>query len=138
MYTILPLPVVDTVNDHGGFFFLAVLVFAIVMFIWASLEDSYDTSVTPYCILLYLALMAWPAWESWHSGTITVPKNEKVTVHMVDFWGESHSETRKSGKTTQQVEVHNQYVSYRTPEGIVSFPFVSGIAYPETAILYKN
>lgn len=133
-YTFAPLPPVDTLNSHAGFVLIAMFVCIILLIWWAATNRPNHS----FFILLYILIMAYPAYESWHSGEIKVYKNEVITAELTGFWGENHKETQKSGKTTNVIDVHNQFVMYKTPDGIISFKMNPNTPYPEKAILYRN
>lgn len=134
MYTFQPLPIVDTLNDHTGFYIIAFTLAMIHLLVWST-----DEFKPVALIVFYAVLISGPAYISWHSGKITVPENTQVIGTLYDQWGEAHKEERRTGKTTSTVIVHNQYLTYQLPDGkIVNFPMNVGTAYPTKAILYRN
>lgn len=135
MYTIYQLATVNTIDTHVGFYFI---LFGIVALSWMMCGGIDYLPFERILLILLVSIGGPAAYISWHTGEIITYANTPVICKMVEFWGEGHTEQRTSGKTTNTVQVHNQYVSYKTPDGIVSFPIISGQPWPETVILYKN
>lgn len=136
-YTTNPLPIIDKMHDHTGFILLSGFIGFIILVIWAHRSDYYNTYFANY-VLIWIAIIAYPAYISFTTGEIITPKNEQVICEFVGFWGENHTETQQSGKTTRTIDIHNQYVIYRTPDGNISLKMAQGIAYPDKIIMYRN
>lgn len=135
MYTTAPLPPIDTLNSHDGFVFLLAVVVFFTLVLIAYFEDDQLSTVF---VVIAGVVIGMSAYQSWNSGTITEQKNEKVVGELVTFWGEQHQEERRSGKQTRLVTISNQYVTYKVPDGLVSFKIHEGQAWPEKAVFYKN
>lgn len=133
MYSFQPIPTVDTINDHTGFYILTG--FIILFYLLLCQSDEWDK------IKLFL-LMSIPVCAigmvSWNTGSITEYANTKVEATFVKFEAERHNETRSQGKTTSVVTVRNLYVVYEVQEKNIILPASQGVEYPKTAILYKN
>lgn len=129
-----PLPVVDTLNNHQGFWFLFWLIITINVFflIFESKKISAVLGCASVCLL------NWGAFESWTTGTITTPKNEKVIGTLKGFEAEGEAYYERSGKQTVRREDHRLYVVYQVDGGVVTFSANKGIIYPERVTLYKN
>jgi hypothetical protein len=138
-YTFTPIPPVDTINSHAGFYILAVFIGFIILVWWAFTVEAAGRRINhSFFILMYILIMAYPAYYSWHSGEIKVYKNEVITAELTGFWGENHQENVREGKNNRVIDVHNQFVMYKTPDGIISFKMNPNTPYPEKAILYRN
>ena len=139
MFSFNPLPIIDTLNDHVGFWMICIMMTIIVIYnIFYSIDDG---EYTPFVVaaLFAAATIGISAYVSWNSGDIIRPKNEKVIGTLVNYFAEGGTYTQQSGKTTIRRENHYLYVIYRIEGyGNVSFKATPGIAYPQTAIIYKN
>lgn len=133
MYTFNPLPIVDTLNNHSGFYFFVFVFVVLCAAIALDRVFSFIGLITLSCIPLSIV-----GYISWNSGSIVVPKNEKVIAQYVSLEHEYQTQTVSQGKTSRVQVNHNTYVNYKVPEGIITLPAVVGIPYPEYAILYKN
>lgn len=139
MFSFNPLPVTDTLNSHGGFWFLLWIIGGInlIWFLFSMDAKNYKSFLLVF--VLSATLMNFVGYKSWTTGQIIVPKNEKVIGTLSGFIAEGEAYTERSGKRTVRRENHYLYVAY-TVEGFgrVIFPANKGITYPERAILYKN
>lgn len=139
MFSFDPLPIVDTINSHGGFWVL--LAFALIINI-VSFGIAYDYDEWKQFIIVFVlsvTFMNYAGYQSWTTGEIKVPKNEQViaTYRGVHAEGEAYKE--KSGKQYVTREHHYLYVLYYVEgHGTVAFKAKAGVSYPERAILYKN
>lgn len=139
MFSFNPLPIIDTVNDHFGFW---LMVFAMAIITVYSIFYSINTgesSVFMATVLIAASILGLSAYVSWNSGDIIRPKNEKVIGTLVGYFAEGEAYTQQSGKYRVKRENHYLYVIYNiNGYGNVSFNATPGIAYPQTAIIYKN
>lgn len=131
-YSFNPLPIIDTLNDHTGFW----LVIFICGFCLVALQFIEDD--TTYQLPFFFAIAMVAGAVSWNTGTITEPKNVKVEGTFVEFLNERHNETRSNGKTSSVVAVHKTFVVYEINGSSVLFPATSGTEYPKKAIFYGN
>ena len=142
MYSFNPLPVIDTINSHGGFWFVFCILGIITAFAFAITWDNNDNEnwKTFFTVFIIAAIiLGFTGYNSWTTGAITVPKNEQVIGTFKGFNAEGEAYTERSGKQTVRRENHYLYVVYSIEgNGLVTFKALSGITYPEKAILYKN
>ena len=142
MYSFNPQPIIDTVNNHGGFWTVFCILAIITAFSFALAWD-YDTNSEwkTFFIVGFIStiILGFTGCISWTTGSITVPKNEKVIADFAGFIAEGEAYTERSGKQTVRRENHYLYVAYNVPGyGKVIFPANKGTTYPEKAVLYKN
>lgn len=136
-YTFYPLPIVDSLNNHSGFELICWLVGIIVLIV--SLNEDLRIEIGAKTFLLAAIVLGGTYYVSYHSGSIIVPKNEKVTANLVDNLAEGYNVTERHGKQTRHVDYHFLYVIYHVPgEGNIVFRANEGVAYPKTAVLYRN
>lgn len=139
MFSFDPLPVVDTLNSHGGFWFLFVLMLIINIVSFGIAWDYDNWKQFIICFVGSLLLLNYTGWQSWTTGEIKVSKNEKVVGIYRGVQAEGEAYREKSGKQYITRENHYLYVLYYVEGyGTVAFKAKSGISYPERAILYKN
>ena len=142
MYSFNPLPIIDTVNSHGGFWFVCFVVGIITAFTFAVAFDNNDNESWRFFFNVFIVaaiILAFTGYNSWTTGAITVPKNEKVIGTFKGFNAEGEAYTERQGKQTVRRENHYLYVVYSIEgQGFITFKALSGITYPEKAILYKN
>lgn len=128
-YSLSPIETLDTINRHAGFQLLTFLIIVVVlMFDYKSL-------------LLWLSgiiLVLIGALISWNTGEIIVYKNEVVTGHLVRFQPEVWSEVHNHPKNTTTSIERKMYVVYEAEGNEIIFDADKGIAYPQSAQLYKN
>ena len=129
MYTFQPLA--DIPVDHKGFVVICVL--ALIVLLIAFWEDPRSFFVW-FFIMSIPTVIAYGVSYHWCDQTTKVFKNEQVVATFVKYESEGYRE--RSGKT--YVDKHFTYVVYKTPEGNVMLPCVTGSAYPERVVLYKN
>jgi hypothetical protein len=142
MYSFNPLPIIDTVNSHGGFwlvFCILGIITAFAFIIALDYDDKQNWKSFLFVFVFCGTIIAFTGYNSWTTGTITVPKNEKVIGTFKGFNAEGEAYTERSGKQTVRRENHYLYVVYSIEgQGVITFKALSGITYPEKAILYKN
>ena len=136
MYTFAPLANVNTVDVHTGFYFVLVAVLVCWAFMLVQCLD--DLEGFGWVTSALLVLVGVSALISWNSGEIKYYANTPVEAKFVAFAPEGYNETRHVGKTVRHVDVHEMYVVYRVNGENVIVRANDGVAYPETAILYKN
>ena len=136
MYTFYPLENINTVDVHTGFYFVAATI--AVGWVIALFNCLDDLEGFGWVTSTLLVLLGVSALISWTSGEIKVYTNTPVEAKFVSFAPEGYNETRYSGKTVRHVDVHEMYVVYRVNNENVIVRAQDGVAYPETAILYKN
>lgn len=136
VYTTVPLPPIDTLNDHSGFWLftiIAIIVWAIALGVISSIIIRLLT------FIVLCGAVGAAAVNSWSSGDVRHYENRSVHATLVGFQAEGFNEARRVGGQTRKVDVHYTYVIYSVPgEGSVLFRAYPGISYPETAILYAN
>lgn len=137
-YTITPLPIIDNLHNHDGLMVIGVATLFLILVVWAYRASANQKTYFANYALAYIVIMGYPAYISFTTGEIITPKNEVIIAELQGFWGENHKETRQSGKTYTTVDVHNQFVVYKTPDGNISFKMHPNTPYPEKAILYRN
>jgi hypothetical protein len=134
MITMQPLPVVDTLNDHGGFYFCCFMAF---LFLWMAFL-AFEKAGRMFAVCVIVCGLNWGAFQSWTTGTITTPRNEKVIGTLKGFEAEGGAYYERSGKQTVRRQDHRLYVVYQVDGGVVTFSANKGIIYPERVTLYKN
>lgn len=137
MYTFSPIPPIDTTGVHSGFMSVVFLSFFVAL-LTAALTEEWDSEIRWTVGIFLCSLLIYTGNESWSSGTVTHYKNEAVVGEYIGAEHEYQTVTVSSGKTSRVQVNHNNYVTYRVPEGLVTFNARVGIAYPERAVLYKN
>lgn len=139
-YTMQPLAVIDTVNDHSGFYFFAFLaVFLAIVFTAMICEDIlYMRFSFGLFLILYGLIIGYPAYHSWHSGNIKTFANVPVTAELMGTFAEVQRYEYRENKQNKDVTSRYKYVTYRTPDGDVTFEASLNTAYPRFAILYRN
>lgn len=130
MYTIAPIPPINTIDDHGGFY---ILLFLGIMLVWAAWEVE-----NGWLLLAGIILPCFAGYVSWTTGRYYEYPNEKVTGEFVRYVAEGYSETVRSGKSTRQVDRHVVYVAYKINGNEVLFNAQTGVEYPKFATFYKN
>lgn len=141
MYTINPLPIVDTLNNHGGFWFVVLACLVVYMFVVIIMYDGfYD--ISRKCVgasIPFLCVVAWTGYVSWTSGEITVPLNTPVVGEFVSVFGEGESYNVRSGKSGyRRVDNHHLYVVYNIEGNQIVFRAEPGQTNPKYATFYKN
>jgi len=136
MYTFAPLANINTVDVHTGFYLIA----AGMGIAWVSMMISCrdDMEAAGWVTVVMLLLVGVCAGISWNTGEIHNYANTPVEAKFVSFAPEGFNETRYVGKTVRHVDVHEMYVVYQVNGENVIVRANAGVAYPETAILYKN
>lgn len=129
-YTFAPLPPINTIDCHVGFYL--VLAFALVLMHVAWAAES------GWLMIVGIVLPLFAAGVSWNTGEYREYPNERVTGEFVRYVAEGYNVTVQSGKSTRNVDRHEIYVSYRINGNEVLFPAKMGIEYPKQAILYRN
>ncbi len=134
MYTFAPLADINTVDNHVGFFIICLIVLCTIWLLWVNDEvyDSIGILLTFGLILLISGAI------SWNSGTVLNYANTQIIAKFVRYETEGYSEYRRSGKSTNKVDVHNVYVIYNVDGNDILFPAKVGMVYPKEAIVYKN
>lgn len=136
MYTTAPLLPIDTINDHTGFFVVGA--FCIFLFLINLSFDDYGDGGKFFRGIVITFIAGLAAIISYNTGEYKEYTNTPVDAELVSFWGEGREESYRSGKQTNYRMVHEQFVTYKVPEGLVSFKVQLGQAWPEKAVLYKN
>ena len=143
-YTFNPLPVLDTLNDHSGFYVTLVFcagLFLVTLFL-CLLEAAGGNvpDVMGYAGWwgLELIVVAVVAIVSFNTGSVKHYRNLPVTADLVGFFAEGYTTEERSGKQTRQVEHRYLYVTYKVDEGQVTFRANPQQSYPQKAVLYKN
>ena len=139
MFSFNPLPIIDNLNSHGGFWFLFWIMAIINVFSFLIALDNRAYKQFMFIFVISATLMNYVGYKSWTTGEIITPKNEKVIGTLSGFIAEGEAYTERSGKQTVRRENHYLYVAYNVEGfGRVIFPANKGITYPEKAVLYKN
>lgn len=132
VYSTIPLPPVDTLNNHDGFWFLFWFLLIVLIVVCASVMSNV---IRLGATIAYAVTMMIAGTVSWTTGDIRYYENRPVEATLVGFQAEGFKET--SGK--RYVDVHYTYVTYKVPgEGIVILRSYPNQAYPDKAILYAN
>lgn len=142
MYTIHPLPPIDTINNHVGLIFIVFLIFLISLVLsmnqYMTDDNPFFKHFCTYLVSLGVVIGLPSAYISYHTGDIKYYDNTPVEATLTDIHSAEWNTMVKEGKTTKTVTVNGRYISYKVPEGIVTFTRTDGVPYPERAILYKN
>jgi hypothetical protein len=142
MYTSMPLQMIDTLNNHNGFYAVlvscavAIIPFVLLSYLFSeNLEGSGFVGFTIVCVVLCVI----SATVSFNSGTITKFENIPVTMKFVGFQAEGYNEEQRSGKYTKRVDVHRTYAVY---EDANSYKIIieanQNSVYPPIAVFYYN
>lgn len=139
MYTTYPL--VNTADNHTGFYLLFVLVpilIAVTRYLY--LKDKRDNKLGSDAIVacnsvyvVGILMLVCVGYLSWTIGDR--PKNEQVIADLVRGV-EIIEPTVVSKGRVEAIPV--MFVIYKTPEGDVSFRRKEGYVYPTRVVLYKN
>lgn len=136
MYTFAPIP--DVPVDHVGFYVVLTLsAWAVIAVFFNNGWDELSSWVFATFMLVVVGI-AFGVSYHWTDQNPKVYKNEPVVGEFVRYVAEGYSESRTSGKTTRQVDVHKVYVIYRVNGNDVLMEGRTGIEYPKFATLYKN
>lgn len=133
MYTFAPLA--DIPVDHGGMFIACMTILGVLA---VNLIVERETFFFYFFVSTIIFGVTYGASYHWTDQTPKTFVNEKVTGELVGFVAEGYNETRRSGKTTTHVDVHEQYVVYKVGEQRVLLRAGLGQTYPERVTLYKN
>lgn len=138
MYTLQPLPVIDTFNTHTGFWLLLTIVGFVYVITAAWANECNKPKALIVLTVVCSALLIYAGIESWTTGKITMPVNERVTGKLKTFTAEGEAYNERQGKQTIKRENHYLYVVYTIEGNDVIFTAQSGKPYPQYAIFYKN
>ena len=134
MYTFQPLAAIPV--DHTGFGIIVTFVLiAVVMSIFVESWAYALVISVPGALICLTAYCVSYVWTNQEPKTF---KNEVVVGEFVQYVAEGYNETRRSGKTTTRVDVHNTYVVYKVNGQLVMLQSTVGSTYPERVTLYKN
>lgn len=100
MYSFNPLPIIDTVNSHGGFWFLLGIVLIINFVSWGIAYDYNKWKQFIIIFALSVTFMNYAGYNSWTTGKIITPKNEQVIGTLKGFNAEGEAYTERQGKQT--------------------------------------
>lgn len=147
IYTLSPLP--NPNDDHLGFYVVATVGVLLLLFwfLTACVRDitqyvdgerrrvsvlTRPNNVAFIIPVVVLEVVMIAAARSYAPASI--PINERVVATRVGTG--SAEEQHRVGKVTQLVTT--PYISYQTPDGIVTFKMSPGQVWPDKAVLYKN
>lgn len=130
-YTFNPIP--DVPPDHVGFF---IILFAVVCWLVVTLFDIWERNDFYYKFFISTIIVGFSYFVSFHwtDQTVKTFKNEKVIGEFVAYQPEGYRES--SGKS--KVDRHYVYVVYSVEGNLILLRGKEGVAYPKTAIIYKN
>jgi uncharacterized membrane protein YoaK (UPF0700 family) len=131
MYSFAPIPAINTINDHSGFYLICVICVALILFAFV-VSDYMEDFRGPFIFSLVVMVIA--AGISFNTGEYREYTNTKVTGTLVKFEAEGFRE--RSGK--YMAERHYTYVVYNINGNEILFRAHTGTEYPKTAIFYKN
>lgn len=136
MYTFAPIPPV--VVTHEGFFVTTFLLALIFIIVW--LNNDYEEINMWKLFSVFGAIGAFVFYMSYHffDQTTKYYKNTKVVGEFGGYVAEGYNESRRSGKTTTRVDVHEIYVIYKVDGNPILLRANAGFEYPQRAVLYKN
>lgn len=135
MYTVAPIPPIDTINDHTGFYFITIFCVILFVMVWASNDEDLNMYKV---FVLFSVPCAISAVISWNTGTYTEYRNTKVEGKFIGFVAEGYNVTERSGKHTRHVDKHYTYVEYEIEGNRVLFHGATGTVYPKIGVFYKN
>ena len=139
MFTFNPIPVIDNLNSHGGFWFLFWVIAFINFCSFITALEAREYKLFTFIFVISATFMNYVGYQSWTTGEIITPKNEKIIGTLSGFIAEGEAYTERQGKQTVRRENHYLYVAYNIEGfGKVIFPATKGTTYPEKAVLYKN
>lgn len=124
-------PFFDHTDSHIGFYVTCCVLF--VLFIFAFADVNWKWRRFPKeVITIILVVLPISGFLSFTDYGYEKPRNEQVIGVLI---GEYTTEVyyNKPRRTS-----YTNYVTYRVPEGEISFQRAPGVLYPERAILYKK
>lgn len=139
-YTLQPVPTLDTLNSHHGFWALLVVgsVFALlVAWLW-SLDLDGDNLPFKVVGFVWFCVLAYAAHVSWSTGTITHYKNVPVVGVLQAYVAEGYVTSERVGKHTKDVPHRYFYVVYAVEGHRIALRTEPGEAWPERAQFYRN
>jgi len=129
MYTFQALATIAV--DHKGFEIIVAFSIALLILCLFNEPEAFFVWFFIACIPCGIA---YGVSYHWTNQEPKVFANVPVTAEFVSYESEGYKE--RSGKS--YVDRHFTYVVYKVEGGNVMLPCVVGVAYPQTAILYKN
>ena len=134
MYTFQPLAAIPV--SHDGLFIVCLTTVAILAMVWVT--EGFEYLVISSVPAALVILLSYNVSYHWTDQTPKTFANVQVTGELVGFVAEGYNETRRSGKTTTHVDVHETYVVYSVNGDRVMLSSRVGQTYPERVVLYKN
>jgi hypothetical protein len=135
MYTFQPIPPVDTINNHGGFIIVSVIMSLIFIITWINNDEEFNMYKV---FVLFSIPVGIAAIVSYNTGSYKEYANTRVEGKFIGYVAEGYNVEERHGKQTRRVDKHFTYVVYEVNGSRVLFPASTGVEYPKTAILYKN
>lgn len=137
MYSVSPLPPIDTVHSHCGFWAVCAILLIAWVVLGLLLADEKKETVIGLAIGS-LVLLGITGAISWTTGEVRTFSNVQVQGKLISDFAEGYSQTERSGKITHDVEYHYLYVVYEIEGRRVVFQSAPGLAWPAEAIFYRN
>lgn len=135
-YTTTPLPPIDTINYHGGFYAYVVLMTIVVVIQFLVWEDKREVVKLALGVVLSYVIAG---LISYNTGEYKTYANTPVSGELAGFVAEGYShEVHRHKSNVRRADVHMTYVVYKINGGDVLFPAQTGIQYPQRAIFYRN
>lgn len=135
IYSTTPLPDVDTLNVHTGFY---IITFALIVGFIVMCFNEDDVIDRIIMGSIFSCIIAVSGWISWNTGEIRHYVNEPVIARM-------HSNEPQVVAYTERVHKNNvtkyrlqSFVYYEVDGGVVAFQRGDGQSWPITATLYRN
>ena len=129
MYTFAPLA--DIPVTHGGFQFICFMIVIVLLFM---IINGMSGFLETFFVCTVIAVVAYGVSFHWiDQGTQTFA-NTVVHAEFAGYQPEGYNE--RSGKS--RADRHYMYVIYKVNGNPIVLNGSVGVAYPQTAILYKN
>lgn len=142
MYTTVPLQMINTLNDHSGFYVVLVSL-ALCNIGYGILTLVFDDNLSDsgFWGFLFTSLVVCVISGILSVSTGYIKTFENIPVHMkfVGFQAEGYNIEERSGKSTRRVDIHNTYVIYEDANSYkMLIPAEQNSVYPPVAVFYYN
>lgn len=136
MYTFAPLANINTLDDHFGFYVIAIGMFVFWMIMITTCRDDLEgAGWTTVVMILFVGVVG---LISWNSGEYKVYQNTEVTGEFVGYVAEGFNIAEYQGKYSRRVDKHFTYVVYKVDGNNIMLQCEVGKQYPQFVTLYKN
>lgn len=135
-YTTRPIP--TQYPEHLGFFLIIIMfIISFLIMIYNAKEEGYSI-IKLTCLMMIAPVFSYFVSYQWTNQNPITYKNERFIASFIRFVPEAYNEARHEGKTTRQVDVHEQFVEYEVNKSRILLTAQIGQSYPQKIYLYKN